>query len=43
LSSVVSRSPSIGIEPATPMTGVASEPSEAVAVGSRAMMANHRI
>ena len=43
MSSVVGRSPSINIELETPTTGVASEPSEAVAVGKRSIMANHRI
>ena len=42
-SSVVGRSPSIIIELETPTTGVASEPSEAVAVGKRSIMVNHRI
>ena len=42
-SSGVGRSPSISIELETPTTGVASEPSEAVAVGKRSIMANHRI
>jgi hypothetical protein len=42
MSAVIGRSPSISIELDAPTTGVASEPSEAVAVGKRLIMANHK-
>src|SRR5207244_7384498 len=42
ISDVVRRSPSRIIEPSTPTTGVASEPSDAMAVESRLMMLNQR-
>ncbi len=40
-SATVGRSPRISIEPTTPITGLPSTPSDAVAAGSRRMIANH--